>query len=144
MSAEKTGLSLAETYCEEHGYRLTEPRRAVLKTVSAAEKALSAYDILHIVDETTSLSPKPPTIYRAIDFWQTHGFIHRIESLNAYVYCQAGHLHRGAQYMICDQCGRVEEIHLCNMPESLEEKISQHHFNVKFWNAELHGKCASC
>ena len=67
-------------------------------------------------------SPKPPTIYRAIDFWHSHNFIHRIESQNAYFICIENHLHKGSQFMICDECGKVIEAHFCDLPKKHQTK----------------------
>ena len=133
----------AEQYCEKNGHRLTEPRIHVLKILEGAAAPLTAYDVLDKLAQYLD-NPKPPTAYRAIEFWQDHGFIHRIESLNAYIVCQAGHSHEGSQFMICDECGHVSEAHLCNLPDSLSKKASARKFDVSHWSVELHGKCDDC
>lgn len=136
-------LQHGEQFCAENGLRLTPPRVHVLQIVAGAGKPLGAYDILQQLGRYLD-NPKPPTAYRAIEFWQEHGFIHRIESLNAYVTCHAGHRHGGSQYMICDGCGKAEEIHMCSVPEALQKKAQDGGFQVKSWNTELHGKCLDC
>jgi Fur family zinc uptake transcriptional regulator len=88
--------------------------------------------------------PKPPTAYRAIEFWQKHGFIHRIESLNAYTACKAGHHHQGSQFMICNDCGHVTEAHSCDIPQPLKDNIENGAFQASHWNLEVHGVCAKC
>lgn len=133
----------ARKYCEEHGYRFTEPRRLVLDIVAQAEAPIGAYEILHRLGQYLD-NPKPPTVYRAIDFWQEHGFLHKIESLNAFMACSAGHIHKGAQVMICKDCGDTEEIHMCSIPRPLEEQASSNKFQVMHWNTELHGICSKC
>jgi len=95
----QTLLKKAEQFCEDNTHRLTQPRREVLKIISSSKKPIGAYDILKKLGKTLK-DPKPPTAYRAIDFWQEHGFIHRIESLNAFVSCLAGHNHEGSQFMV--------------------------------------------
>ncbi|MGB4058039.1 MAG: hypothetical protein WBK77_08155 [Alphaproteobacteria bacterium] len=67
-------------------------------------KPLGAYEIPERLGKKIK-NPKPPTVYRAIEFWAEHGFIHRVESLNAYVACEAGHQHKSAQFMVCNDCG---------------------------------------
>ena len=89
-------------------------------------------------------NPKPPSAYRALEFLQEHGFIHRIESLNAYVKCNVNHLHHGSQFMVCDSCGRVTEIHLCSLPDSLKAKVDSEQFHFNHWKLEIHGLCQSC
>ncbi len=144
MPAQNTALEHdVQIYCESHSYQFTEPRRHVAALVGKAEKPLSAYDILDALKAPLN-NPKPPTIYRALEFLQQHGFVHRIESLNAYVSCHAGHQHRGSQFMICDTCGCVIEAHLCSPPDGLLKKAAADGFEMSFWNAEIHGICAAC
>lgn len=133
----------AEKFCQEHGLRYTEPRAAVLSVIQKSDKPIGAYDVLAQLSGRLD-NPKPPTIYRAIEFWMGHGFIHKIESLNAFVACEAGHAHKGSQFIVCDGCGDVEEIHLCHLPEALDKKINQSKFDMKRWSAEIHGLCQKC
>ena len=136
-------LKAARAYCEMNKHRLTEPRLAVLKIISASAKPLGAYEILEKLGKTIQ-NPKPPTAYRAIEFWKEHGFIHRIESLNAYIACEAGHQHKGSQFMICDDCGTVTEAHLCDLPKPLKETTTKNTFTPSRWNLEIHGLCGKC
>ncbi|MCK5374068.1 MAG: transcriptional repressor [Alphaproteobacteria bacterium] len=136
-------VELFKDYCLKHSFRITTPRLSVYKIVLEANKPVTAYDVLDILGKEIK-NPKPPTAYRALDFLTQHGFVHRIESLNAYVSCNVNHKHTGSQFMICDHCGQVEEIHLCTFPDSLEERISSKNFNLYYWNIEVHGCCCEC
>jgi Fur family zinc uptake transcriptional regulator len=133
----------AEKYCAHNNVRFTPPRRMVLEIIAAGDKPLGAYDVLDrlalVMDH-----PRPPTAYRAIEFLQEHGFIHRIESLNAYVVCHTDHKHDGSQFMICDRCGTVIETHLCQMPKALADKANDAGFHLHHWNTEIHGTCRDC
>jgi len=130
----------AETYCKTHGHRFTDPRRKVLEIIFCAGKPVGAYDIISAMPGEA----KPPTVYRALEFWQQEGFVHRINSLNVYTVCHAGHRHEGSQYMVCDGCGQVEEVHLCRLPHPLQEKVNETGFQLSRWNTELHGICQNC
>ena len=136
-------IKKASAYCEKHKYRLTQPRLEVLKIVASSAKPLGAYEILEKLGKI-SQNPKPPTVYRAIEFWQNHGFVHRIESLNAYVSCEAGHQHKGSQFMICNDCNVVIETHLCDLPGALKESATQNSFTPSQWSLEIHGLCEKC
>jgi Fur family zinc uptake transcriptional regulator len=138
-----TIIKTATEFCEANKHRLTDPRLEVLKIISASKKPMGAYEILENLAKTMN-NPKPPTAYRAIDFWQEHGFIHRIESLNAFVGCHAGHSHEGSQFMVCDDCGEVEEVHLCHLPNALEKKVQDNGFKMARWSTEIHGQCQLC
>lgn len=140
---EKAAVKALQAYGQEHGHRITEPRQYVLSIIAASKQPMTAYDVLDELAKKLD-KPKPPTAYRALEFLMQHGFIHRIESLNAYVACAEDHKHRGSQFMICDECGNVEEIHLCHVPEGLSKQASGKGFTLSHWNAELHGKCGDC
>ena len=143
MARQKNIIHQAELFCICHKERFTKPRLEVLKIIAASAKPLGAYEILDKLGDVIQ-SPKPPTAYRAIEFWQQKGFIHRIASLNAYVICHAGHPHQGGQFMICDDCGAVIETHLCDLPEPLKNSAKNNTFVPSSWNVEIHGLCSEC
>ena len=132
-----------KNYCTSHSLRLTPPRLSAFKIVHSAKKPITAYEVLERMGKDIK-NPKPPTAYRALDFLTRHGFVHRIESLNAYVSCDSDHKHKGSQFMICDNCGKVEEVHQCKLPAPLKERISEEDFCMRYWNVEVHGKCKKC
>lgn len=140
---QKDFVNAAIERCEREGLRITEPRRHALEIIVAAEKPMGAYDILDALAQRMD-KPKPPTAYRAIDFWIEQGAIHKIESLNAFVPCASDHRHEGSQFMICDSCGTVIEAHLCDLPKPLLDKSKAAHFATTRWNVELHGMCEKC
>ncbi len=139
----KAAFKSFEDYCTQNGLRITPPRLSAFRIVHQAKKPVTAYDVLDKMGKDIK-SPKPPTAYRALDFLEEHGFVHRIESLNAYVSCDVNHHHSGSQFMICDECGNVEEIHLCTLPQKLQDKVEAEKFSLHHWNVELHGVCAAC
>ena len=143
MSSDKNLISQAQILCERKKERLTKPRLEVLKIMTQTDGPVGAYEILHKLKDILN-SPNPPTVYRAIDFWLQMGFIHRIESLNAYVLCHSNHNHRGSQFIICDDCGSATEVHLDNMAQSVEQSSSQSNFSCSTWSLEIHGQCGSC
>ena len=138
----KTILRRAVQFCLENNHRFTGPREKVLQIIASSDKPLKAYDILKELSKHIN-NPKPPTAYRAISFWQKHRFIHRIESLNAYSACVAGHIHQGSQFLICDECGKVIESHVYKLPKSFVENTKKM-FTPTKWNLEINGVCNDC
>jgi Fur family zinc uptake transcriptional regulator len=140
MTVKNALIDDAKKYCDERGLRFTPPREHVLHILLRSENPMGAYDILDRLGQYID-NPKPPTAYRAIDFWREHGFIHKIESLNAYISCCADHKHHDTQFVVCDDCNLVEEIHShaptqqVNLPKGFEAKRSF---------TEIHGVCGKC
>ncbi len=132
-----------EGVCAQNGLRFTDPRRHVLEIIAASDKPMGAYDILAALGSYMD-NPKPPTAYRAIEFLAGQGFIHKIESLNAFVICATDHRHNGSQFLVCDDCGKVIEAHLCHLPDDLDRAAKGVGFALSRWDAELHGTCKDC
>ena len=133
----------AINFCLKNKHRLTTPRLNVLKILTSSSKPLTAYQILEKMSKLMK-NPKPPTAYRAIEFWKKYHFVHRIESLNAYSICSENHTHSGGQFMICNDCGKVVETHLCNLPSALKKIVKEQMFTLSNWNLEINGVCKKC
>ena len=142
-SKAQTAVKALQTYGDEHDLRITQPRALVMEIVAASKGPLTAYEVLDALGKKMD-KPKPPTAYRALEFLSGHGFIHRIESLNAYVACNEDHQHHGSQFMICEKCGHVEEVHMCHVPDGFQKQADKKGFTLSHWNAELHGTCKKC
>ena len=85
-SASTRLLAAAETRCAKESLRLTPVRRKVLELLLQEHRALGAYAILDLLREA-GFGSQPPVAYRALDFLAEHGFVHKIERLNAFVAC---------------------------------------------------------
>ena len=136
-------IKRAKIFCCENKERLTKPRKEVLKIISETRKPLKAYEILEKLGKVID-KPKAPTVYRAIEFWQQNGFIHRIESLNSYVLCRANYRHKESQFMICDNCGLVIEAHTSQLPDMLKSLTDKNTFLPSIFNFEIQGLCKLC
>jgi Fur family transcriptional regulator, zinc uptake regulator len=133
-------MQMAEKICMEGGHILTAPRRRVLACLLGTTQPLKAYDIVENLGDA-----KPMTVYRALEFLSGAGLVHRIESLNAYAPCVEEHCrHTDSQYLVCDFCGKVEELHDHSIDHFIAEKISKSGFALAYKTLELHGRCASC
>lgn len=136
-------LDKAYKYCVEQGHRFTEPRERVLKILIDAKAPLGAYDILQKL-ATEMDNPKPPTVYRAIQFWHQEGFIHCIDSLKSYVACLHGHHVGQAQFLICNQCSFVKELELAVDFSSVSKAANAIQFSIINCTMEVKGLCVDC
>jgi Fur family zinc uptake transcriptional regulator len=101
-----------------------------------------AYDLLANLDGEGAA--KPPTIYRALDFLQEAGLVHKIESLNAYVACgHTSHSH-SAVFLICDACKGAEELHATDTSEALRAETRAAGFRMTRAVVEVRGTCRNC
>src|ERR1700749_3160914 len=102
LSAIEARLSAAEQ-------RLTAPPGRVLKLMLEAGQPVKAYDLMAAFGQGEEGPAKPPTVYRALDFLERQGLVHRVQILTAYGVC---HIEQGhdAAFLICDCCGATEEV----------------------------------
>lgn len=129
--------------CQERGLRLTEIRRRVLDLVARAGRPVKAYDLLDQLRSGHAPSA-PPTVYRALDFLLEHGFIHKLESINAFVGCHHPRLSHSVPFLICDRCHAAVELEDERVSELLTEQAQALGFRPQAQTLEVHGICARC
>lgn len=132
-----------EQRCARDQLRLTPTRRRVLELVLQADGPIKAYDLL---DQLKSEQPNaaPPTVYRALEFLLEHHFIHRLETLNAFVSCfHPRHQHHG-QFLICEECGAVKEMAENRLSEDLARIAREADFMPSREVLEVYGICSRC
>ena len=103
-------VDAARKTCEAMGERFTHLRAHVFELIIEDGNAIKAYDLLDRLKPDLG-SPKPPTVYRALDFLSKHGLVHRVEALNAFIACDHDHGSHLAEFFICEKCDNVEERH---------------------------------
>ena len=138
----KAELKAAEARCAEADQRLTEPRRRVLELLLEAGQPVKAYDLIAGFG-ADGAPAKPPTVYRALDFLEHQGLAHRIESLSAYVACRRGDGGHAAAFLICDCCGRTDEVE-APVSEALKQVAADSGYTLQSVAIEAHGRCAAC
>jgi Fur family zinc uptake transcriptional regulator len=147
----EAALDRAAESCQTRGAQLTELRRQVLRLVLSAPNPVGAYALL---DQLRAARPgaAPPTIYRALDFLQEQGLVHRVERLNAFVGCagpephaHCGHGHdHPHQFLICGRCGVTTEICDDQVTEAVAAAASAAGFVPTRATVEVEGLCANC
>jgi Fur family transcriptional regulator, zinc uptake regulator len=139
----KSAIKAAKLHCDVLGLRLTPLRERVLELVWQSHEPVKAYDILDELKQGHS-SSAPPTVYRALDFLQEQGLVHKIESLNAYVGCgDPKEIHSG-QFFICHDCGTVAELDDEDIRELIQKKAKRFGFKVDDEMVEIKGQCQEC
>lgn len=137
-------LAIAEQVCERNGARLTTLRKRVLELVWQSHRPMGAYDLLETLAREDDRRPAPPTVYRALDFLQEHGLVHRIASLNAFIGCDSPeHTHQG-HFLICRQCRVAFELDQSLIQPTIRRVAEQQGFTVEAETVEISGLCAHC
>ena len=139
-------VAAVERACSERGLRLTEIRARVLGLVADAGKPIKAYDLLDKVREGEGAgAAAPPTVYRALDFLLANGFIHKLESVNAFVACHHPNAaQHSAPFLICDGCHQAVELEDEHVVATLDAQARALGFSPQTQTLEVHGLCAEC
>lgn len=136
-------LKSAAEVCIERGLRLTPLRLRVLELVWQRHAPVGAYDLM--ARFTQSGRPAaPPTIYRALQFLQAAGVVHRIDSLNAYIGCDAPNMTHTEQFLVCRDCHQVAELHDAAISRLLARKAGESGFVADAQSIEIKGLCRGC
>jgi Fur family transcriptional regulator, zinc uptake regulator len=136
-------IARADAFAAERGLMLTPLRRQVYALVAGAGRPIGAYDLLAALEPERGRVP-PTTVYRVLDFLVEHGFVHRIESRNAFFACrEIGKPHQ-SQFLICERCGDTVEIPGNELAERLSSVPTAHGFEVHRQVVELSGLCGDC
>ena len=133
-----------EADCARRDLALTPLRRRVLAILAKAPTPLGAYAIIDQLSREQHKAVAPPTVYRTLDFFLEHGFLHRIESRNAYAPCEhLDHAHHGI-LLICQRCGRTDEIEDAGIDALLRETGAKAGFTPQKQVVEIEGICRAC
>ncbi|MBF0167052.1 MAG: transcriptional repressor [Alphaproteobacteria bacterium] len=137
-------LEQAEGICAKRSAQFTGLRRQVLGIIWNSHSPIGAYEILAALS-SRERRPAPPTVYRALEFLQAHGLVHRIESKNAYIGC--AHLetaqHAG-QFLMCRACGQTAEACDKDLSRAIQKLAEKSGFSLEEQTVELSGLCPAC
>ncbi len=139
-------VAAVEHACQERGLRLTPIRARVLELIADAGKPVKAYELLELVRERKGVgADAPPTVYRALDFLMANGFVHKLESVNAFVACHHPNSDQhSVPFLICDRCHSAVELEDREVVSQLEARAKALGFQPQAQTLEVHGLCARC
>ncbi len=132
-----------EGLLSQTGCRITEPRRAVMQVLEAAERPLSPQEIL---ERGQAHHPQLGlvTVYRALELFESLELVrlvHREGGCHGYLLSAPGHRH----VVMCDNCGRAVEF---PGQDDLTELIARVETRTGYTVAEhllqLFGLCPAC
>lgn len=136
-------LEDARALCKARNLRFTPIRELVLKTIWQSHKPLGAYELLPTLAEA-GFNSAPPTVYRALEFLQEQGLVHRIALLNAFIGCpHPGKQHHGS-FLICRECNNTVELEADLISNAINSEAKKYSFSPEQQSIEVLGLCPSC
>lgn len=124
------------------GYKLTQPRRAILRALLAAAKPLSPAE-LQASGQAFCADLGLVTVYRTLEIMEDIGIVrpvHLADNCHGYVLATPGHTH----HIVCERCHAVVEIVGCELGEFLDELAERTGYRITGHWLEISGVCAAC
>jgi Fur family ferric uptake transcriptional regulator len=119
--------------------RTTRQRSAVLAALREAPEPLSAQDLHAGLGRRVGLA----TVYRTLQGLVESGQVDVFRRDNGealYRLCNPLHHH----HLVCERCGRVEEIDACEVQPWAERAARRRGFAITGHQADIFGLCPSC
>lgn len=123
------------------GYKVTRPRLAVLKAITALPGAFSVQEIEQWLVERNE-SPGIASIFRTIRLLCDLGMLQRIHGLDdCHRYCLgSGHAH----HLVCTRCGVIERFDNCGLQGVISTLEQATGYRITNHVVELFGLCPQC
>lgn len=137
---------IMQKICAHNKHNLTKKQSQVMETLTKASRPLGAYTIL---DELRDDGFKAPLqVYRTLDQLISLGFVHRLESLNAYIACQletcSSSDNLNTSFMICELCGLAQELPHTHVEVAVQILLDKLNFTPSKSTIEIRGQCNAC
>lgn len=124
------------------GHKLTQPRRAVIQVVAAAQAALTPGEI-HALARGIYKNTGLVTVYRTLGLLVESGLVRRVHGPNdrhAYAPAAAGHAH----HLVCENCRSTIEFENCDLDKMVAALQRRTGFSISGHWLELFGCCPKC
>ena len=135
-------LTVFTTVLQEHGFRLTASRQAILATLVASDGHVSADELADLVHQGAPGVGRM-TVYRTLELLSDLGLIRPVYQGSAaahYILMDEGHHH----HLVCSRCHKVVEFNQCVLRE-IEQAVSSHYeFEIQGHLLEIFGLCPDC
>ncbi len=138
---------------KEDGYRVTAPRRALLRILAESTEPMSVQELhAHVnpdfdsADEESEEEINLVTVYRFANLLVEMGLVRRVEFGQGYARyereeSQAGPHHH---HIVCRQCSRIEDFHGCDLQGLTAQLEGDTGFRIERHQLELYGVCPKC
>lgn len=128
-------------YMSAQGYKVTQPRLAVLQAVLALGGSFSVNDLEHYLVQQ-QLSPGLASIFRTVKMLTELGLLQRIHGLDD---CHRYSLSDGHQHhVVCTECGALANFDDCDLRDMVERLEQRTGYQIESHLLELFGRCEKC
>lgn len=127
---------------QENGYRLTEARRAVVKTVAATDRALTPIEVFDIARAQNPVLGLV-TVYRTLEKLEELHLIQRVhqpQGCQAFIAASQTHQH----LLLCQSCGQAKFFEGDDLDSLIAAISKKTGYQVREHWLQLFGLCETC
>lgn len=135
-----------EQFCQflkKRELKLTPQRVRIAETVFGTHRHFTADELCQMVHKVEPLVGKV-TVYRTLQQMVESGMVEELsitKGVASYEHV-AGHSHH--DHLICQNCGKVEELSSDRLEKLKKEEAEARHFEVHSHSLKIFGVCADC
>lgn len=125
------------------GYRITGPRKRVLKVLAEAQSPVSPYEIQEILQRKGEYL-NHVTIYRVLELLCFLNLAHKVLLVGGFVKCTLGEGDGCHRFVVCRECGTLREYAdkaLCEEESAIAQEFG---FRAEQHFSEFSGICSGC
>jgi len=125
------------------GYRVTEPRKRVLKVLAEVQSPVSPYGMQEILQRKGEYL-NHVTIYRVLELLCSLNLAHKVLLVGGFVKCTLGECDGCHRFVVCRECGALREYAdkaLCEEENAVAREFG---FQAEQHFSEFSGICSGC
>ncbi len=137
-------LRTSEDRLSEAGYRLTSPRREMLRLFIDADRPLTITEVFDLTSKKIRIDRV--STYRIIEVFKKMGLIHSVGDAG-FIFCSHAHEKVADHhlYLVCEGCSDVQEIDLpANLQSELSKLVEEAGQFKNKGPIQVAGRCGKC
>lgn len=132
--------NLFKELMKEEGYRCTRERLTVIREIYTSNSHLDA-DEIFVRLKKKGISISRATVYHTLDLLFKFHLVNKIDLGHKHTHYEKSYGVDNHLHIICEQCGRVVEVHSDELNKILENLCEKNGFTLGSYSLQVFAKC---
>ena len=132
--------NLFKELMKEEGYRCTRERLTVIREIYTSNSHLDA-DEIFVRLKKKGISISRATVYHTLDLLFKFHLVNKIDLGHKHTHYEKSYGVDNHLHIICEQCGRVVEVHSDELNKILEKLCKKNGFTLGSYSLQVFAKC---
>lgn len=139
---EASGHDLLEL-ADQQGIRLTEQRKAILGVIAGLPVRFTASQLLEATAQEAPTVGRA-TVFRSLQLLCAADVLEQVRLVDGQTVYVKGHPASHHHHLICNSCGKMENIHSGEIGTLAENLAAKQGFSAEGHTFEVYGRCSAC